>query len=142
MRSRSGPFGIRKGFGVYHDLVALPDEGRNRNLEPVAQHRRLEAVGGGLPRDYGFGFLDGAGDLLRQCYVQRLFAVEFDDDDHPLLQERQPIPQKVGIQMNLIEHLGVHEDQVLAIPVKELVVPLLQSYPLNPVGGTEAFIQL
>ena len=77
-----------------------------------------------------------------RCYVQRLIAVELDQYNHPLLQEGQPVSQEVGTQVNLIEHLRVHEDQVLPVPVEELVVPLLQPDPLHAVSGTEAFIQL
>lgn len=129
-------------LGVYHDILVLPDEGRNHDFHAIVQNRGLEAVRRGLAFDHRLGLHDLAGDLLRHRRVQRLVLVEFHDDGHSVLKERAAIAQKIRGQLDLLVGLGIHEDKHPVGLIEELLVLLFQTYPLDLVGGAEPLVQL
>jgi len=68
--------------------------------------------------------------------------VEFHGDGHPVLQERAPVAEDLGGQLDLLVGLGVHEDQVLVLLVKELLILLFEADTLDLVGAAEPLVEL
>ncbi len=139
---RSGPLDVFHGFGRDDDRLTLADEGRHHDPHAVVEHRRLEAVGRGLALHRGFGLGDLADHLVGKLDAERLRFIVLDLDHHAVLQERPPLAEDIGRDLDLLERVGIHEHQHPFLLVEELLVLLVEPHPLHLVGRAEPLVEL
>src|SRR5450631_736962 len=116
---------VRAVTGVDLDLGALLDEQGDRYLSAGLQRRRLGAASGAVTLQTRLGVGDLQSHRSGQLDVQGGTVVRGDHDVLVLEHELRGLADHVAGDVDLIEGVAVHEDEVVAVLVQVLHSPLV-----------------
>src|SRR5665811_163173 len=116
---------VRAITSVDLDLGALLDEQRDSDLGARLERRRLGAAGGTVPLQTRLGVGDLQGHGSRKLDVQRGAVVRGDHGVLVLQHELGGIADHVRGDVDLVEGIAVHEDEVVAVLVQVLHGPFV-----------------
>src|SRR6478609_787270 len=126
--------------GVDLDLLAGGDEERDADLVAGLQGGGLGATGGAVALDARVGVLDGQLDRGGQLDVEHLALVLGDGGGEALDQEVGGVADGLAVDHELVVRVHVHEDEVLAVHVRELHVPAVDGGRFDLHAGVERLV--
>src|SRR5690606_6309028 len=136
----SGAAEVLAGAGVDLDLLAGGDEQRHLDLRAGLHGGGLVAAGGAVALQAGLGLGDLQHDGGGKLDVQRRVVVE---GDRGVLLGKQVVGRVAddGVgDVGLVVGLGVHEDEVVALAVEVLHLPLVDAGHLDLGAGVEGLV--
>src|SRR5262249_14718173 len=129
-------------IGVDDDLFAGSDEGRHHDAQPVLQPRRLVGRGGGLTLEDGVRLHHFEHHVLGQANADGAVLMHLDVDGHAVLQEGGALADEILRKLDLLVGIGVHEDELVPLPIEELEILALDMRLLDFCVAAEALVEL